>query len=253
VPTQQAVEFFEQGLACALEDQVEEAAELFREAIEEDQDYPEALYNLACCCALLGLRDEAVRHLDLAVKLDPDCRDWAEEDEEFDSIRDDEMFIKVLEQNDPFRPTETEVVAEPGSGEPSLEDVDGFEAMHPDQPESVEGTSPVEPIRKEASSDELPPCAQCGALVKEMRLPRFDPFLSLSVIGLGVGLTIALAWLQYIHSLLFGIPITSAGLWMFTRVGATWVCQNCGARGEAAGQPPPQTNGNHSENSAVGS
>ena len=72
-----------------------------------------------------------------------------------------------------------------------------------------------------------------------MRLSRFPPFVSLSVVGLGVVLTILLAGMEYIHALLLGIPLTSMGLWMFTRVEDARVCLNCGARNDAAEQPAP--------------
>ena len=46
------------------------------------------LYNLACCEALAGRRDEAVAHITRAMELDPRTRDWAAGDSDLDSIRD---------------------------------------------------------------------------------------------------------------------------------------------------------------------
>ena len=233
MPKLKAKAHFDQGLALFHKKQLDKAAELFREAILEEPNYPEALYNLACCYAMLGQRDNALVYLDRSIKLDLKCLDWAGQDMEFDSIREDEAFVQVLESNDPFKPSEEEAEVDSDDEGSDTQEAEGFEEMDVEQLESVDGAVPAEGAK---SSDELPPCPQCEALVEEMRLPRFDPFLSLAVTGLGV--ILAITWLVYPRTLLFGIPLICLGLWMLTRMENTWVCQNCGARGEAAGQPP---------------
>jgi hypothetical protein len=50
------------------------------------------LYNTACFEALAGRREDAIAHLRAAVDLNPETRDWAANDEDFDSIREDPEF-----------------------------------------------------------------------------------------------------------------------------------------------------------------
>jgi quercetin dioxygenase-like cupin family protein len=46
-------------------------------------------YHLACFAALDGRRDEAVEHLLRAIELDPKAAEWAADDEDLESVRDD--------------------------------------------------------------------------------------------------------------------------------------------------------------------
>jgi len=247
VPSLQAKVLFDRALIQFHKKKPDKAAELFKEAVLEDPSYAEALYNLACCYAMLGQRDDAIVYLDRAAKLDQQCIDWAKEDPEFDSIRDDEAFQKILHVNDLAGESGTSGNSDlsaliEGGGENS----GGFQPVNPDELEHVdqatagesqEGVPPSTP-RNKRDSEELPPCAQCGALVVEMRIQRFNPFLSLGITACGVVLTILLGCLGFFLSIVIGIPTVMLGLWMFTRIDNTWVCQNCGARGAAAGQPP---------------
>jgi len=54
------------------------------------------LYNLACAESQSGMRDQALEHLQRAVDLDPDFRDNAEKDPDFDPIRDDPKFASAV-------------------------------------------------------------------------------------------------------------------------------------------------------------
>jgi hypothetical protein len=51
-----------------------------RQIIEAHPEYPEPLYNLACCEALAGHTDDAIRHLRLAVDRYEPLREFAKED-----------------------------------------------------------------------------------------------------------------------------------------------------------------------------
>ncbi|MFH1744089.1 MAG: tetratricopeptide repeat protein [bacterium] len=240
MPKLQAKVLFDRGLIQFHKKKPDQAAELFKEAVFEDPNYPEALYNLSCCYAMLGERDDCIVYLDRAMKLDPQCSEWAKEDPEFDSMRKDEGFIRVL-GSDPFKATEpdnSDMLAMIDTGDDD-EEGEGFESMDPGQLEHLDEPSSGQTSRGTMKTDELPPCAQCGALVEEMRIQRFNSLVSLVVTMIGVGLSIALTFLQFIYSVTVGIPLVAMGLWMFTRVERTWVCQNCGARGRAAGQPVP--------------
>jgi tetratricopeptide (TPR) repeat protein len=62
-------------------------------------DTPEdaaVLYNLACAESQIGKRDEALEHLQRAIQFDPDFRDNAEKDPDFDPIRDDPEFASAI-------------------------------------------------------------------------------------------------------------------------------------------------------------
>jgi tetratricopeptide (TPR) repeat protein len=70
----------------------EEGVEVFLEALERHPGNPNILYNLACFEALVGRSEDALAHLQRAVEVDPRTREWAQTDEDFDSIRDDARF-----------------------------------------------------------------------------------------------------------------------------------------------------------------
>jgi tetratricopeptide (TPR) repeat protein len=70
----------------------ERGLELVREGLAEKPDHPAILYHVACYEALLGRRDEALEHLTRAIELDEAMANWAREDEDFASIRDDPRF-----------------------------------------------------------------------------------------------------------------------------------------------------------------
>jgi tetratricopeptide (TPR) repeat protein len=70
----------------------EAAVEVMTRALEAHPDNPNVLYNLACCEALAGRRDDALAHLARAAELDPRVAKWAASDSDFDSIRDEEGF-----------------------------------------------------------------------------------------------------------------------------------------------------------------
>ena len=70
----------------------EEAVEIMRRGLERHPDNPNVLYNLACCEALAGRRDDALAHLVRAAELDPRVVEWAREDSDLASIREDDRF-----------------------------------------------------------------------------------------------------------------------------------------------------------------
>jgi uncharacterized Ntn-hydrolase superfamily protein len=63
------------------------AVEAMRIVLESRED-PLVLYNLACYESLDGRADEALAHLRRAIELDPSYRDLAENDSDFDPIRE---------------------------------------------------------------------------------------------------------------------------------------------------------------------
>ena len=78
----------------------EAAADLARGVVEANPDYPLVLYNLACCESLAGRKEDAIEHLRLGVERWEDfkkyVREYAEADSDFDPIRDEPEFQKLV-------------------------------------------------------------------------------------------------------------------------------------------------------------
>ena len=74
-----------------------EAADRGRELVAAHPQYAGLLYNLACCESLAGRTVDAVEHLARAVALSERSRAFAEEDSDFDPIRDDPGFKELIE------------------------------------------------------------------------------------------------------------------------------------------------------------
>jgi tetratricopeptide (TPR) repeat protein len=72
-----------------------DAADRGRELVEANPQYPLPLYNLACCEALVGRKEDAVEHLRRAIELSEQFRDYAKGDTDLDAIRD-EPEVKAL-------------------------------------------------------------------------------------------------------------------------------------------------------------
>jgi tetratricopeptide (TPR) repeat protein len=78
------------------EGRYEEAAERGREQLERYPDGPLLLYNLACCEALAGQKDDAIAHLRQAVGSSERLRRGAARDDDFASLRDDPEFRALI-------------------------------------------------------------------------------------------------------------------------------------------------------------
>ena len=74
----------------------DEAIALMQRDAESHPDHPALLYNLACYEALADRGDDALAHLARAVELSPRFREYAEQDSDFDALRDDPRFSEVL-------------------------------------------------------------------------------------------------------------------------------------------------------------
>lgn len=70
----------------------ERAIEIISAALEHYPDHRSIHYQLACNYALAGHREQALEHLLAAVEADSETREWAAEDSDLDSIRDDPRF-----------------------------------------------------------------------------------------------------------------------------------------------------------------
>jgi tetratricopeptide (TPR) repeat protein len=79
-----------------LEGRYAEAAEGGREAVKAHPEYPGLLYNLACCESPAGRTDDAIEHLRLAIDRSERYRSFAEDDSDFDPIRDEPAFQALV-------------------------------------------------------------------------------------------------------------------------------------------------------------
>jgi quercetin dioxygenase-like cupin family protein len=60
--------------------------------VAENDDQWQGHYNLACLEALTKNRDPAIEHLKRAIELEPQAKEYAAKDEDFDELRDDPEF-----------------------------------------------------------------------------------------------------------------------------------------------------------------
>lgn len=245
---------FEQGLNFFHKEDYSQAAVYFEESIVEDPEYSEALYNLSCCCSMLGERDKALIYLSRATKLNPHCQDWAKEDREFTGLREDPVFRRILSGQSP----EDESTFDSSGGDASsplsdeefqdvkfekipasdLETELSGESMPEDEFAPSEDPPPNLNDGKKSkivsATSDYPPCTRCEGLVDLEKRSIFDPKLSLFVIYVGIATTCGFFFSIYA---LVGIPVTAFGLYLFSRTEEIWVCQNCGAKGVDCGQP----------------
>lgn len=62
----------------------------------EASGYAAPLYNLACCEAMAGRKDDAIGHLRVAFERRPSLRDLAKDDTDLDSLRDEPAFRELV-------------------------------------------------------------------------------------------------------------------------------------------------------------
>jgi tetratricopeptide (TPR) repeat protein len=76
----------------------DECADRGRELVEAHPEYPNVLYNLACCESLAGRTDDAIEHLGRAIEGFDRFRSYAAGDSDFDPIRDNPAFKELVGQ-----------------------------------------------------------------------------------------------------------------------------------------------------------
>jgi tetratricopeptide (TPR) repeat protein len=74
----------------------EAAIEQGRELAEANPQYALLLYNLACCEALAGRSEDAIRHLRMAIERWDGARELARSDSDFDPIREEPGFEELV-------------------------------------------------------------------------------------------------------------------------------------------------------------
>ena len=74
----------------------QEAADRGRELLDAHPQYPDLAYNVACCESLAGRPADAIEHLLLAIDGSEQFRAMAAGDSDFDPIRDEPEFKKLV-------------------------------------------------------------------------------------------------------------------------------------------------------------
>jgi quercetin dioxygenase-like cupin family protein len=77
---------------------LEGALAIVQEGLAEQPEHPVMLYQIACYESLLGRHADALEHLRLAVAGLPRTREWARQDDDFASLRDDPEFLVITGQ-----------------------------------------------------------------------------------------------------------------------------------------------------------
>jgi quercetin dioxygenase-like cupin family protein len=78
------------------EGRFDEAADQARELADAHPQYPELLYNTACCESLAGRKADAIEHLRLAIERSDSLRAGLEKDSDLDSLREEPEFQALL-------------------------------------------------------------------------------------------------------------------------------------------------------------
>ena len=78
------------------EGRYDEAADQARDLIAAHPQYPELLYNLACCESLAGRKADAIEHLRLAIEKSDRLRSYLAEDSDLDTLREEPEFQALL-------------------------------------------------------------------------------------------------------------------------------------------------------------
>ena len=75
----------------------DEALADINRALQLKPDDPQSLYNMACLLSLMQKPEDATAYLEKAIALDDKCRREASTDSDFDNIRDDPRFRRLVE------------------------------------------------------------------------------------------------------------------------------------------------------------
>ncbi len=107
----EAVEFFQKALVLNPNDAVaylgwgvalgnlgryEEAIEKYQKAVEINPKLAEAYYNLACAYSRLNQKGEAIKNLKKAIEFEAKWKEEAKTDKDFDNLRQDPEFKKLI-------------------------------------------------------------------------------------------------------------------------------------------------------------
>jgi len=84
------------GVLYMIQGKQEAAQGLFEQAVVAKGDYAHPHYNLACIHARKNEAEQGVKHLEAALAIKPDMRDWAAKDHDLDSLRNHPAFQSLM-------------------------------------------------------------------------------------------------------------------------------------------------------------
>ena len=90
---------YNRGTTYSKMERYEEALADYNQALKIKPDFPEAVYNKACLFSLMHKPKDAIALLEKAIGLDEKHRQMATTDSDFDNIRDDPRFKKLIERD----------------------------------------------------------------------------------------------------------------------------------------------------------
>jgi tetratricopeptide (TPR) repeat protein len=90
--------WYNRGIALSDLGQYQQAIDSFDKALEHKPDEHDAWYGKACCYGLQGNVEQAIQNLHHSIALNPECREWAKTDKDFDRIRHDDRFQALIEE-----------------------------------------------------------------------------------------------------------------------------------------------------------
>ena len=91
------INYLKMGAVYKKPEHYDEALADFDRVLELQPDDPNTLYNLACLFSLMRKPDDAISYLEKAIRLDEKFRQQAARDSDFDNVRDDPRFQKLIE------------------------------------------------------------------------------------------------------------------------------------------------------------
>lgn len=78
------------------QDRLDEAVDILSEGIRNSTSTHDLYYNRACCLSKLGRKAESLHDLDSALKLNPYLAVWVRRDKDFESLKEEPIFIDIL-------------------------------------------------------------------------------------------------------------------------------------------------------------
>lgn len=91
--------WYNRGITLLNLGRLDQALASYNKALEFKPDYADAFYYKACCYALQGDVEQAIENLQQAINLSPEkYREMAKNDPTFDSIREDERFQALVQE-----------------------------------------------------------------------------------------------------------------------------------------------------------
>jgi tetratricopeptide (TPR) repeat protein len=87
---------FRKGFALCTLGRHKESIMINKRVIDLNPEHAWAWYNIACSCVVLGIVDKGIGFLEKAIKFDDNTREHAKGDKDFEAVKHDERFKKLV-------------------------------------------------------------------------------------------------------------------------------------------------------------